>query len=50
MQKRIFPYYFQFNTLVVWMAADSPTAETALADALNFNPMGHTPSHLQEGA
>lgn len=31
-------YYFQSNTLVVWLTADGPVAETALADALNFYP------------
>jgi hypothetical protein len=31
-------YYFQSNNLVVWLAADDPIAETALAGALNFYP------------
>jgi len=31
-------YYFQSGSLVVWLAADDPIAETALADALNFYP------------
>jgi len=31
-------YYFRSGSLVVWLAADEPIAETALADALKFYP------------
>ncbi len=31
-------YYFQSDSLVVWLAVDEPIAETALAETLNFYP------------
>ena len=31
-------FYFRSASLVIWLAADDPIAETALAEALNFYP------------
>jgi hypothetical protein len=31
-------FYFKSAALVIWLAADEPLAETALAEALNFYP------------
>ena len=31
-------FYFQSASLVIWLAADEPIAETALAEALDFYP------------